>query len=101
MAASGGRVEARMSTSAVVVTGKRVNHVLHLLLSLFCCGWWIPVWLLLAAFGGERRQTVIVDDYGQIVSRLEPMGAVRVLLVIAAVVVLTIPIVVLGMYAWR
>jgi hypothetical protein len=22
------------------------NHVLHLVLTLFCCGWWLPVWIL-------------------------------------------------------
>jgi hypothetical protein len=37
----------------VVVTGKPVNHVLHLLLSLFLCAMWVPVWLIMAAVGGE------------------------------------------------
>lgn len=28
------------------------NHVLHLLLSVVTVGFWIPIWLLVALFGG-------------------------------------------------
>jgi hypothetical protein len=55
-----GRVETRTANAAVVVTGKPVNHVLHLLLSLFLCTMWVPVWLIMAAVGGERRATISV-----------------------------------------
>jgi hypothetical protein len=45
----------------VIVSGEPVNHVAHLLASVFLCGLWLPVWLLIAIFGGERRGTVTVD----------------------------------------
>lgn len=32
-----------------------VNHILHLLLSLFCCGFWIPIWILLTLTATSRQ----------------------------------------------
>lgn len=55
IASQGGRVETRTADWAVVVTGRPVNHVLHLLLSLFLCTLWMPVWLIMSAVGGESR----------------------------------------------
>ena len=71
---SGAHVEARSATEGVVVYGKPVNHVLHLLLTVFTGGLWLPVWLLLAASGGQRRTTVSVDPYGN-VSATNPAAA--------------------------
>jgi hypothetical protein len=62
----GGNVLARTPTSAVVAFGEPVNHVLHLLVSVLLCGLWLPVWLLIAATGGERRMTLAIDQYGEI-----------------------------------
>ena len=62
----GRRVESQTDFQAVLVSGRRVNHILHLLLSLFTLGLWLIVWLLLALFGGERRETVRVDEQGRI-----------------------------------
>lgn len=64
MTAQGGRLESRTATQAVLRTGKPVNHVLHLLLTLFCCTLWIPVWLFVTLSGGERTILVTVDPYG-------------------------------------
>lgn len=64
--ARGGRVEARTPTSAVVVTGKPINHVLHLLITVLLCGLWLPVWIVMAASGGEKRTTVSVDEAGHV-----------------------------------
>jgi len=50
----------------VVVTGKPTNHILHLLLSIFTLGLWIPVWIILAIVGGEKRRIIAVDDFGQV-----------------------------------
>jgi hypothetical protein len=36
----------------------------HLLLSLFLCTMWVPVWLIMAAVGGERRAIISVDPTG-------------------------------------
>jgi hypothetical protein len=35
-----------------------------LILSLLTAGLWLPVWLGLAIFGGEKRIAITVDDWG-------------------------------------
>jgi len=62
--ASGARIESQSDYQAVVVRGKKVNHVLHLILTLVTLGLWGIVWIILAIAGGEKRQMVTVDDYG-------------------------------------
>src|SRR5688572_397378 len=62
--ASGGRIESQSDYQAVVVRGKSVNHVLHLILTLVTVTIWAPVWIALAIFGGEKRSMVTVDEYG-------------------------------------
>lgn len=64
MMARGGRVEGRMPTSAIVVTGEPVNHVLHLLVTVLLCGFWLPAWIIIALNGGESRVMVSVDENG-------------------------------------
>lgn len=39
---------------------KRVNHILHAILSLITGGLWLPVWAVLALREGRRRR--IYDD---------------------------------------
>jgi hypothetical protein len=80
----GGRLVDRGEWTAVVLVGKPVNHVLHLVLticSIFCCGIWAPVWLFISAVGGERRQTLTVDEYGQVTQRREPLETYRKVLI--------------------
>jgi hypothetical protein len=67
--ARGGRLQSQTDFSAVVVHGKPVNHVLHLLLSVLLIGLWLIVWLLLALTGGEKRVMLTVDEYGRIQRR--------------------------------
>jgi hypothetical protein len=62
----GGRVESQSDTMAVIVTGHRVNHLLHFLIGIFTCGLWWIVWLILALTGGERRQIITVDEFGNV-----------------------------------
>lgn len=51
----------------VVNPGSQVNHILHLLITLFTCGLWVIVWILLAVSQGEeRRQLVFVDSFGSV-----------------------------------
>ena len=45
-----------------MVKGHRVNHVLHLILTLVTLGLWGGVWLLLAIFKGERRRYIGVGE---------------------------------------
>ena len=51
----GGRLESRTATTAVIIPGRRVSHLLHFFIGLFTLGLWWIAWLLLAIFGGERR----------------------------------------------
>jgi len=62
--ASGARIESQSDFQAVVIRGKPVNHVLHLILTLVTLSVWAIVWIALAIFGGEKRSMVTVDEYG-------------------------------------
>lgn len=46
----------------------RTNHILHLLLTVFSCGLWAPVWLLVVVFNLMQGATlrVWVDEYGRV-----------------------------------
>lgn len=67
LAFNGWRIEMADGTRAVVVNGAPVNHILHLLLSFFTCGLWLPIWAIVAATGGVKRRHLYVDDYGNVV----------------------------------
>ena len=54
----GWKVESQTTTTARVTKGRPVNHLLHVVLSFLTLGFWIPVWILIAAFGGERMEIV-------------------------------------------
>jgi len=86
MAGQGGRIISRADGWAVVAKGRPVNHVLHLLISLLTCTWWVPVWLLMTAFGGERQTTVSVDEYGGVSSQKSPLQVHRIIAMIVAVI---------------
>lgn len=62
----GGRIESQSDYQAVVITGKKVNHLLHFLVGFFTFGLWWLVWLALAIFGGEKRNLVSVDEFGNV-----------------------------------
>lgn len=61
----GYRPESQTETQAVMVSGRRPNHVLHLILSILTLGLWLIVWLIVALAGGEKRKVITVDDYGR------------------------------------
>ena len=60
----GWRVESQSDYQAIMVRGHRPNHILHLILSIITLGIWLIVWLLVAAWGGEKRRTLMVDEFG-------------------------------------
>jgi hypothetical protein len=62
--ANGARVESQSDYQAVLVHGHRLNNTLHLILTLVTLGVWGIVWLLLALFGGEKREVASVDEWG-------------------------------------
>ena len=66
---SGARVESQTETMAVLVYGRRVNHLLHFLLGFVTLGSWWLVWIFLAITGGEKRKVITVDDYGNILEQ--------------------------------
>lgn len=62
-----GRIESVTDYTAVVLYGQRVNHILHLLLTVLTCGVWLIIWLVTAKDGGEQRHVLTVDQCGNIV----------------------------------
>jgi hypothetical protein len=62
----GSRVETQSEFQAVMVDGKPINHVLHLILTFVTCLTWGLVWIGLVAMGGEKRYSLQVDNYGNI-----------------------------------
>jgi hypothetical protein len=91
LVSNGGRVQARTPVSAVVETGNRVNHVLHLLISVFMCGLWLPVWLMISAFGGTWTSTVTVDEHGEVHdSRDSPNSRLPIYLFLGLIVLVVI-----------
>lgn len=64
--ATGMRVESQGPYNAILVKGKSVNHVLHLILTVLTAGVWVLVWIPLAIAGGEKRSQVTVDDFGNV-----------------------------------
>lgn len=63
---NGWRVESMTNRSAVVATGSECNHILHLLLTIFSCGLWFPLWLVLAMTQKVQRATITVNEEGQV-----------------------------------
>lgn len=64
--AQGARIESQSDFQAVVVKGKHINHVLHLIITLVTFFLWGIVWLIMAVTGGEKRSIVAVDEYGNV-----------------------------------
>ena len=48
----------------LLIRGQKVNHVLHLILTLVTVGLWGLIWIALVTLGGEERQMVQVDEWG-------------------------------------
>ena len=59
------RLESCTDFQVIIVRGKPVNHLLHLLLTLCTVGLWGLVWLTMLG-GGEDRAAMHIDPYGQI-----------------------------------
>jgi hypothetical protein len=64
--ATGARVQSQGEYQAVVVHGKPVTHVLHLVLTVLTVTLWAPVWVCVTIFGGEKRAMITVDEYGNV-----------------------------------
>ena len=55
---SGYHIEVQTAEVTQLTKGHPVNHILHLLLSVFTLGLWLPVWLLVALVRGEKRKVI-------------------------------------------
>jgi hypothetical protein len=86
LTANGARVLGRADSWAMVAKGRRVNHVLHLLLTVITGTLWAPVWLLMIAIAGERRITVSSAGSAGIIEQKQPMELYRTAALAAAVV---------------
>ena len=75
LAAQGRRVESQTDFSAILVRGQPVNHTLHAILTIFTCLVWGIVWAVIAGTGGERREMIAVDEYGNV--QRQELGKVR------------------------
>ena len=64
--AKGWGIESQGQYHAVIVQGERVNHLLHLILSIITVGLWIIVWLILVISGGQERMMIYVDEQGEV-----------------------------------
>ena len=69
-------VETQSDFNAVLVSGQKCNHILHLLITILggavTCGvllLWAFVWLILACIQHEERLVVNIDEYGQIFTK--------------------------------
>lgn len=60
------RVESQSDFQAVLVQGKPVNHTLHAILTVFTCLLWGIVWAVIAGTGGESREMIVVDEFGNV-----------------------------------
>ena len=61
---SGWNLDTQTEFAAVLRTGKRLNHILHLLLSLVTFGFWILVWIFLGLINRVSTTTITVDKFG-------------------------------------
>jgi hypothetical protein len=62
--ARGLRIESQSDFQAVLIEGQKVNHTLHAILTVFTCLLWGIVWAVIAGTGGEKREMVVVDEFG-------------------------------------
>jgi hypothetical protein len=70
--ARGLRIESQSDYQAVLVEGKPVNHVLHAIITIFSCGLWGIAWIIMALTGGEKREMIVVDEFGNV--QLQKLG---------------------------
>jgi hypothetical protein len=92
----GWQIESRTENLASLRSGRPINHVLHLLLSLITCGVWALVWLYLAIFQGEKHKTISTRDADRPPQAVKPWYQDQRFLIAVAIVVLLIVIASIG-----
>lgn len=61
----GARVEYQTQDQVTLSTGKPVNHILHLIVSVILAPWSV-VWAIFEFTGGVKREQIRVDDAGNV-----------------------------------
>jgi hypothetical protein len=57
----------REAWAVLDLPGKPVNHTLHAIISLFSCGLWLIVWLILSLTQQkQQRVRISIDSYGNL-----------------------------------
>lgn len=90
--AQGRRVESQSDYQAILVIGRRVNHTLHLILSLITCSFWGTIWIALVLFGGERREIATVDEWGNVAVARMGGGSGKLVALIALGILLSLSV---------
>lgn len=68
--AGGKRLESQIGFQAVLVTEKKPNHLIHLILTFLTGGLWALIWIYLVLTSKDLREILQVDEYGM--TRLVP-----------------------------
>lgn len=63
------RIESQSNYQAVLVFGRRPNHLLHFFIGFLTIGVWWIVWLVLALTNSEKRRMITVTEDGRIETR--------------------------------
>ena len=64
--AKGGRIQSQSDNMSVIIYGKPVNHMLHLFITLITSGLWLIGWIIVSMNGGEKREMITVDEFGNV-----------------------------------
>jgi hypothetical protein len=86
----GGRIESRGEYDATIIFGHRVNHILHLILSVLTLGLWVIVWIILSVTGGEKRTLIAVDEFGAVNVQQVTGGFTPLMLIPIGILILVI-----------
>jgi hypothetical protein len=92
----GWQIESRTENLASLRFGRRINHVLHFLITLATFGLWALVWIYLAIFEGEKHKTISTADAGKPPPPGKPFYQERSFLIAAAVILFFILLYALG-----
>lgn len=72
--ASGAMLESQAGYNAVLIKGKKVNHILHLILSLITAGLWLIVWLVLVITNKRQRIVLFANEEGVVETTVTQVG---------------------------
>jgi hypothetical protein len=70
------------AVAVAVSTGGGTNHAFHAVLTLLSCGFWLPIWILAAIFGGGSSSSVAVGTGAGAIAQASNR---RPLMVVAAI----------------